>query len=690
MTRSFDDSWLTVSVHWLTVMTLEERVGMKRLVAVVAAAVVGVVGGVLVAPLGAVAAQDSVNPPVVGAMPSEVPSAVTPAVTGDNVQSIAAVGSRMVIGGPFTAVAGVARDSLAAFDAVSGALSSGFAPTVDGTVLSVLPGPVADTVYVGGKFTAINGTLVKNLALLSTVNGSLVPGFKVPKINGQVNDLELYKGRLFVAGVFTKVGSVARGGLATFNAVTGAADPFMGVTLTERHNNSGTGATAPVGATAIDVSADGSRLVVIGNFRKADGLDRVQVALVNLTGATAAVQADWRTSRYYPLCFSNAFDSYMRGVSFSPDGSYFVVTATGGPNPGTLCDAASRFETGGSGQEVQPTWVVEAGGDTLWAVTITSSAVFVGGHQRWMNNPLGRDNARSGAVARPGLVALDPVSGRPLSWNPGRNPRGVAVFSMLATEQGLWITYNTDWIGKRQYKRQKLAFFPYQGGTTLAPTTTASLPTQVFVARSVPGQPTGLTVSNFNGTTASTPLPVASGIDWTTVRGAFAVGDQIYYGKSDATFWRAPLSGSSIGTSTKVDPYHDPKWMNVSTGSGTTTFDGATPTFYSQLGNVGGMFYDKGRLYYNQVGSPTLSWLWFSPDSGIVDGVSFTAASSVSFANTSGMFAAGGKLYFVDRTTGALNRADFTNGAVTGTPTLVSDPSTGGPDWRGPALFAHS
>lgn len=664
---------------------------MKRVITAVLAAL-GVVGATLVAPVlspvTAQAAQDSATPPSPGAMPSEVPAAFTPAITGDNVQTIASVGSQMIIGGPFTAVGGTARSGLAAINATTGALNTNFAPSITGKVLAVLPGPVPDTVYVAGTISAINGTQVKKIALLNTNNGAIVTSFSAPVINGGITTLKARGGRLYLGGDFNKVGNTARGGLATLNPSTGVFDPFLDVTLTENHNwfPGSTGAKAAVGASVIDVSPDNTKMIVVGNFKKADGLDRDQAVLIDLTGASAVVKPDWRTTRYVPACASGAFDTYMRGAAWAPDGSYFVITTTGAPFTNTLCDAAARWEAGATGTDVQPTWINESGGDTLWATTITDSAVFVGGHQRWMNNPLGTDNSRSGAVPRPGLSALDPVSGRPLTWNPGRNPRGVAVFAMLATDQGLWIGMNTDWIGNRKYRRQKLAYFPYTGGTAVAKTTTATLPGTVFLGRGDPGAPNSLDATLFDGSSASAPVAVGSGIDWTTVRGAFAVGNYVYYGKSDGTFWRASFNGSSLGASENVDPYHDPKWMNVDTGSG-QTFDGTTPTFYSQIPNVGGMFYSGGRLYYNQIGSSTLSSLWFSPDSGIVDGRSQATSSSISFDNVSGMFAAGGYLYHVNRTTGDLYRVAFANNVVSGAAQLVNGPSTGGIDWRARGLF---
>ena len=98
-------------------------------------------------------------------------------------------------------------------------------------------------------------------------------------------------------------------------------------------------------------------------------------------------------------------------MDFSPDGSYFVIVSTGGPN-GTngICDAAARFETANVSSTVEPTWINWTGGDSLWSVAVTGAAVYVGGHQRWLDNPFGLDSAGPGAVSRPGIGAIDPVN----------------------------------------------------------------------------------------------------------------------------------------------------------------------------------------------------------------------------------------------------------------------------------------
>ncbi|MFZ2515750.1 MAG: malectin domain-containing carbohydrate-binding protein [Candidatus Lutibacillus vidarii] len=816
------------------------------------------VSGLTVA-IPAQAGSDAGPAPSTWAMPSAVPAARTPAVDNGRVQAIAQVGSTMVIGGTFSSVSSQARQYVAAFNVSTNTLTS-FNPTLDGAVTAVLPGPVADTVYVAGSFRTVNGATRRGITLLSLTTGQQVAGFAPPTLNNLVNDIVVRGNQLYLAGVFTKVGTATRGGLARLNATTGALDQTFVVNLAEHHNNTGGGAQAAVGATAIAVTPDNTRMVVIGNFRTANGLPRVQAAMIDVAASPAVVRSDWATSGYVPQCFNWAFDTYMRGIAMSPDGSYFVITSTGGPNGGTLCDSAARWETAATGSDVRPTWVTETGGDTLWATAITANAVFIGGHQRWLNNPNGGDSAQAGAVPRAGLAALDPVSGRPMAWNPGRNPRGVAVYAFLATSTGLWVGSDTTYIGNRQYLRKRLAFFPYAGGIAQTPRTTPSLPASVYVGTapsdpsilyrvnaggSVVGAtdigsnwsddsgpanplrnsgsnaagwggapnydptmpahvPTGvfgserwdpwdatemswhfpvaagtpvqvrlffadrcgctstpgsrvfnvsvdgtalltnfdinaavghdvatmrttdlvsdgsvdidfghvvenplvnaieivrtdlpppppsdgtLSAAPFDGTTAG-PLAQVSdgGIAWKDVRGAFTVGGKLFYGMTDAKLHVASFTGGTIGASSIVQPYHDPAWMNVSTGSG-QTYDGAEPSLYGQLPSVSGMTYADGRLYYTLAGDNALYFRWFSPDSGIMDERTFTVPSTVGFADADGMFADGGWLYVASSSTGTLSRVAFSGTGVTGSFEVVDAPGTGGNDWRNRALF---
>ncbi|MEU8261216.1 malectin domain-containing carbohydrate-binding protein [Micromonospora sp. NPDC048999] len=439
--------------------------------------------------VGLAAANPASAAPNHGTLVKTAPSAASPDIKDGTVNSIYDAGTKIIAAGTFTQVRNrgsevdITRNYILAFDKATGTVDNGFAPDVDNEVNAVIAGPTAGTVYIVGKFNTVNGTTRRKAALLNVATGTLVTSFNPPAFNGLIKDAVLVGNRLLVGGIFTTAGNPnPRGGLASLNATTGAVDNYLTTDLTEHHNYDGvSGSNAGVGPQKLALSPDGSQLVVIGNFKKADGVVHDQIVKLNL-GATAVTVADWNTSRYTPRCFYWAFDSYMRDVAYSPDGSYFVVVSTGGPNGGTLCDAAARWESNATGTDLQPTWIDYSGGDTFLSVGISEQAIYVGGHIRWLNNSFGGDNAQAGAVGRASIAALDPLSGLPLSWNPGRHPRGVGVSTMLVTPDGLWMGSDTPWIGNFQYRRERIAFFPLAGGAAPHATNTATLPGNVYQA----------------------------------------------------------------------------------------------------------------------------------------------------------------------------------------------------------------
>ncbi len=74
----------------------------------------------------------------------------------------------------------------------------------------------------------------------------------------------------------------------------------------------------------------------------------------------------------------------------------------------------------------------------MHSVAATGAAVYVQGHNRWLDNPYGRNSAGEGAVERPGGGAIDPVSGKALPWNPVKRAV-VGGYDFLATRAGLWV-----------------------------------------------------------------------------------------------------------------------------------------------------------------------------------------------------------------------------------------------------------
>jgi hypothetical protein len=632
-----------------------------------------------------------------------VPATITPSVNDGTVLAMTQVGSRIIAGGTFSQATSpgsstaVTRTDILAFDTSTGAIDSAFAPTLDGQVQDLTPGPTPDTVYAAGFFNNVNGAKAKSIALLSTVTGKMVTGFKPAAVNGAGYGVRLSGGKVYLGGSFTSVGGATHDGLASLNPTTGALDPSMNVQLTGHHNYTGQGgANGAVGPRKIDISPDGSRMVAIGNFKNANGLLRDQIVMIDLDGGSPAVDPNWATGAYSAACFSGAFDTYVRDVAFSPNGAYFAVGATGGSGTNvdgtnSSCDTIARFETPATGSNIRPTWLDYTGQDTIGSVAVTGSVVYAGGHQRWLNNSSGHDAAGQGAVPRPGLAALDPANGIPYSWNPGRNPRGEGAFALLATAQGVYVGSDTEWVGNHKYKRSRIAYFPLAGGEVVGQPTPAALPSNVYLAGPTadPSKVNELDTRSYDGTTVgSTSAVSTSGINWSQVRGTFMVGNTLFYGMSDGNLYQRSFNGTSLGAPTLVDPYDDPLWSGVQTGSG-QTYRGAKPGLYSALPSVTGMFYANGRIYYTRAGSSQLFSRWFEPESGIV-GSDETQTTGVDFSKVAGTFISGNSLYYSSSTDGTLHRVNFANGVLDpASNTLVSGPQVDGNDWRARGMFLY-
>lgn len=622
------------------------------------------------------------------------PSTATPDIKDGAVYAIAHVGDKIVVGGTFTKAADhgssttLTRNHILAFDASTGKIDRDFAPDLDKVVYDLLRGPDDHSVYVGGAFKTIDGKNNHALALLDTDTGKPVSGFDNPVLNGSVGTMAKHDGRLLLGGAFTKVSGEHRGGFASVDKRTGKLDSYLDLNVSGHHNYDGAPGQAEgaVGVTAMDVSPDHKTLIAVGNFTKVDGKARDQIVRIDLHASGASVADDWSTSVYEPTCNWKSFDSYVRDVRFSRGGSYFVVVATGGA--GSLattdshCDAATRFDTDSSGSDVRPAWTAYTGVDSLYAVAVTGAAVYVSGHQRWMNNPGGHDSAGPGAVPRPGIAALDPRTGVPMSWNPGRNPRGVGAKALLATSDGLYVGSDTNYIGNRKYERGKIAYFPLDGGKSVRAEHTGSLPGKVFLAHS-----DGKAFHrSFDGTKAGAKHNATGAGDWTNVRGAFMVNGTLYYGHTNGHLYRRAFDGKEFGSYSIVDPYDDPAWSDVQTGSG-QTYRGKLPSFYAELPDVTGMVYRHGKIYYVLRSKPGLYSRSFSPQSGIV-GPDETKVSSKARWQTSGdMFLDGDKLYYSSRTSGNLYKTAWSGGKPNGSIKTVSGPKVDGKGWRNTVLF---
>jgi hypothetical protein len=175
------------------------------------------------------------------------------------------------------------------------------------------------------------------------------------------------------------------------------------------------------------------------------------------------------------------------------------------------------------------------------------------------------------------------------------------------------------------------------------------------------GSPTG------PATTANTA------IDWSLIRGAFLMNGTLYYGLGDGRLYARTFNKTTgaVGTQRTVNLYNDPD-------------DGSRIPF--AISNLTGMFYDPTlhRIYYTQFNDSGLYYRYFTPDSEVVGAVTFQADNGgVDFSQVSGMTLANGRILYGSSADGALRSVPFANGAVAGSPTVVSNDGS----WTSRGMF---
>jgi hypothetical protein len=647
---------------------------MRRRSGVAMIAAIGTVSAALAAGLTLPAhAVQPVDLPVVA---NADPVGFTPHVLDGQVRAIAEVGGITLVGGTFTKVRDafggpvLARSNLFAYTSATGRILTGFAPVAASTVYAIEPSGDGTTAYVGGRFSNMSGAKrTKRLVRMNATTGITDPAFRSPGFDGTVKNVVLRNGLLYVGGNFRTVGAESRTLLTAVDPSTGTPSSKVALTFSQARVGSN------LQVIAFDITPDGSQLYAAGNFTKVEGLDRVQVVKIDLT-TTPATVADWQTTRYTTPC-SSSFPTYIRDLDISSDGSYFVIGTTGsyggGIAVGSLCDGIARWETGRSGSGQQPTWVDYTGGDTLWSVAAGGETVYAGGHFRWFNNPYAADAAGPGAVYRPGIAALDPRNGLPLTWNPTRS-RGVGAFDLVTTARGLYVGSDTDRIGRSEY-HARVALLPVTGGAALPPDVTGTLPGKVYSL----GHDLGDTVTarSFDGTTVTSSEAVSNGGNaFREVRGAFIVDGKLYTGLVNGTLQVRSFDGTTFGAPSTVN-------LNRLTD------------FSNEIRNITGMFFDAatGRLYFTLAGSSALYYRYFTPESQLVGAVRFTAQDSVAggggvnWSQVSSMFQAGQYLYVALASDGSLRR--YTWDSAAGTVAADGVAAGAGQNWKARGAFIY-
>ncbi len=344
------------------------------------------------------------------------------------------------------------RGNAFSFSASTGAMTA-WDPGANAPIRSIAFSADCSRAYIGGEFTTLKGVAADHIAAVDTTTGALISSF-AHNANSDVNVVENVKGNILVGGIFWTINGASRNRLASLDPTTGAVTSYLTIPATGgKVWNS-------------QVSHDGNRMLVEGQFTAVGGVNRKQIFMLDL-GPTSATLSNWYSPEFDQPC---TIGFYVRDAAWSPDDQNVYIATTGAWPPGSsrsaprfgLCDAAAAFPA--TPTSVSHTWINYTGCDSLYAVEATSDTVYIGGHERWANNGFGCDSLGSGGVSRPGIAALSATTGLATSWNPTR-ALGYGADDLLITSAGLWVAsdnFRDGWAQKcgGLIKHGGICFFP--------------------------------------------------------------------------------------------------------------------------------------------------------------------------------------------------------------------------------------
>ena len=188
--------------------------------------------------------------------------------TNNNVSTIAVqTDGKIVIGGSFTTVGGVARNRIARLN-TNGTLDTTFNPDLNNFV-NTLAIQADGKILIGGNFTTVNGISRNTIARLNP-DGSIDHAFNTTK-DGDIHALAIQAdGKIVIGGWFTNVGGVARNSIARLN-VDGSVDTSFNPNSNED-------------VTTIAIQADG-KILIGGDFTTIGGIGRTSIARLNADGS---------------------------------------------------------------------------------------------------------------------------------------------------------------------------------------------------------------------------------------------------------------------------------------------------------------------------------------------------------------------------------------------------------------------
>ena len=239
-----------------------------------------------------------------GRLVGEDPRRDVPVVLDGEVGAHAQIGNRIFVGGDFQQVrrpngTTITQPNIFAYDINTGLLDESFRPAVNNGVLALEVNPRGDALYVGGRFSSWDNSLVPRVARLNA-SGNRDTSFRA-SANANVRGLAVTNNDVYLAGDFTWVNDQSRAGFAAVDANTGAVDPGFIMNVQD------SAASGQLGREIV-VSSDGNSVFGLHFGTRINGTLREAVVKINTAGNTASL-ANWRVDWSGQTRFNNCLGS---------------------------------------------------------------------------------------------------------------------------------------------------------------------------------------------------------------------------------------------------------------------------------------------------------------------------------------------------------------------------------------------
>jgi hypothetical protein len=321
------------------------------------------------------------------------------------VQALAFSGSTVYVGGAFTEVGGSLREHIAAVCAIAkceGEVAAGNAtawnPEANAGVATLAIS--GTTVYAGGEFTTIGGETRERIAAICAIakcEGEVAAGDVTawnPKANGVVDTIVVSGTTVYAGGAFTEIGGSLRERVAAVCATAKCEGEVAAGNATAWNPEL-------VGTVVLTLAISGSTVYLGGEFTKAGGSARKDIAAVCAIAKCEGVIAAGKATVWKPNANAKVQALAVSGANVYAGGAFTEIA---------VAKRSFIAELNASGTVKAESWNPNANNAVdVITVNSTTSVVYIGGTL-----------SSVGGEARENLAALN-SSNEVSSWNPSAN-----------------------------------------------------------------------------------------------------------------------------------------------------------------------------------------------------------------------------------------------------------------------------